>query len=220
MKILYAVLLTSILLPALAFSADDPMVSLFNFQSKMVKLGSVAAMMKLGEMYEQGQGTNQNWDKALDMYQQAQSEDYPGAKDSIQRVKQKKKQGLSAIKIKEAEEKRLKEAVKINKRISQKARLEKEASARKQQAAKNRLIQEQAAKKREELRIAEQKKLKKTEVKAQTTAEEIPGYDEGDEEEDKTAKMKKLKKKEVKAQTTVEEISGYDEGDEEEESTP
>ena len=187
MKILYALLLTSILLPALAFSADDPMISLFNFQSKMVKLGSVAAMMKLGKMYEQGQGTNQDWDKALDMYQQAESESYPGAKDSIQRVKQKKKQGRSAIKINEAEEKMLKEAVKVNKRLAQKkARLEKEASARKQQAAKNRLIQEQAAKQREELRIAEQKKLKKKEVKAQITAEEISGYDEGDEEEEST----------------------------------
>lgn len=174
MKIFYSALLSLILLPDLTFAADDPMASLFKFQSQMVQQGNVEAMMKLGNMYEEGQGTQQDWNKALEMYRQAENKGNPNAKAAIQRIKQKKTQQLNQAKA--AKEKASQEKLAREKQAriqAEKARQEKEAAARRLLAEKEKTRQQQAAKQRKEIKKPEQKQIRK-----QETTDEISGYDE------------------------------------------
>lgn len=79
-------LLFALAITGIVHAGEDPMKSLFEFQQKMVSTGSTTAMMKLGKMYEQGAGTKQNFDKALEMYRRAKAGGYPGADAAIARV--------------------------------------------------------------------------------------------------------------------------------------
>ncbi len=57
------------------------------FQQKMAESGITSAMMKMGEMYEKGEGIEKSNANALKMYQQAQAAGYAKATDSIERLK-------------------------------------------------------------------------------------------------------------------------------------
>ena len=88
-----------------AFAAGDPMKSLFLFQQKMADKGNSSAMMKMGEMYEHGEGVEKNAENALKMYKQADAKGNPKAKAAIQR--------LSKVKNKSSKKKRLAEENKL-----------------------------------------------------------------------------------------------------------
>ncbi len=144
-----------------AVAADDPMVSLFKFQSQMAKSGNADAMMKLGEMYEQGVGTKQNLDKALEMYRQAQAKGTKGAVAAIKRVEKTIKYGSAsatkaaaqqaarenAMRDKAAREKLAREKAVRDKAAREKAAKEKAA---REQAAAEKAAQEEAARKKAE----------------------------------------------------------------------
>ena len=76
----------ALLVAGLSHAAEDPMKSLFTFQQTMANKGSTTAMMKLGEMYEQGLGTKQDFGKAIEMYRKAKARGYVGADAAIARV--------------------------------------------------------------------------------------------------------------------------------------
>lgn len=84
------VVVTMLLLSAQVV-ADDTMKSLFLFQQQMAKSGSVEAWMKLGRMYEEGQGTPRDLNKAIEMYQHAAAKGHTGAKEAIRQLKLKRR---------------------------------------------------------------------------------------------------------------------------------
>lgn len=138
------------------FAANDPMVSLFKFQLQMAKTGNVEAMMKLGEMYEDGVGTKQNLVQALKTYRQAWEKGAKGAAASIKRVEQEKEYGSAAskraAKQKLAKEKAAREKLKHDKAMREKAAREKlkrdkatREKALRAKAAHNKAIKERAA---------------------------------------------------------------------------
>ncbi|NNF96787.1 MAG: SEL1-like repeat protein, partial [Halobacteria archaeon] len=79
MKTLLVSLFVVVLAMDVSMAADDPMQSLFMFQQQMAEGGNAAAMMKLGEMYEKGEGTKRDLNKAREMYEQAKAKGYPKA---------------------------------------------------------------------------------------------------------------------------------------------
>jgi len=128
------------------FAADDPMVSLFRFQSQMANTGNVEAMMKLAEMYEEGVGTKQNLDLALKTYRQAWEKGAKGAAASIKRVEQEKKNGSVAsnrarqqklIKAKVVREKAMREKAARQKAAREKAARDK---AKRDKAAREKVL--------------------------------------------------------------------------------
>lgn len=85
-------LLFSLAVSSAAYAAGQgPLQSLVNFQQQMVNRGSTLAMMELGKMYEQGTGTKQNLDKALELYRRAKAGGQAGADAAIARVLRLKK---------------------------------------------------------------------------------------------------------------------------------
>ncbi len=72
------------------FAETDPMTSLFHFQQKMANNGQASAMMKVGEMYERGEGVKQSDVKALEMFRKANIAGHAKAKAAIQRIQNKK----------------------------------------------------------------------------------------------------------------------------------
>ena len=140
-------------------AAEDPMQSLFKFQEKMAANGSSAAMMKLGELYEQGQGTKQDFDKAIEMYSKAKANGHTGADAAIKRVQKRKKGIVSAAEKKrkeaQARERARKQAQqrRLAAEKAAKAKAAKEKAQREAQAKKQ--AQQEAARKRA---AAEQKR--------------------------------------------------------------
>lgn len=70
-------LIISMMLPALhaarAAEPDNTYTKLFNMQVAMAKAGKPADLYNLGRMYEQGMGTEQDLDKAHELYSKAAS---------------------------------------------------------------------------------------------------------------------------------------------------
>lgn len=152
------VFLLTVFIAGNAPAVDDPMISVFRFQSQMANSGSVEAMMKLGAMYEEGVGTKQDLDKALKIYRQAQAKGAKEAAASIKRVMKEKKYALDAnnralkqkaARRKAAQEKALKEksARKREKAARQKVARDKaiREKAVREKAARNKAMKEKAA---------------------------------------------------------------------------
>lgn len=132
--------------------AGDAWVGVYNFQSKMAKQGSASAQFKLGEMHEQGLGTGQDLNKAMEWYRRAAEQDYQPA---IQRLK----------------------AIEVEKQQAEQARREQQRQARLEQ---ERQAQEQARKEREQRerqeaqrRQAEADKAASAEAESKRSAEEL-----------------------------------------------
>ncbi|MHB8536230.1 MAG: tetratricopeptide repeat protein [Sulfuricaulis sp.] len=68
---LFFFLMLLLVLPARAAGIDDIDQRLFQVQQSMAKKGDVRAQYYLGEMYEQGLGTEQNVDEAFKWYKKA-----------------------------------------------------------------------------------------------------------------------------------------------------
>lgn len=210
MKKYTLVVLLGFLFSGIVQSADDPMKSLFLFQQKMANNGSTAAMMKLGEMYEQGQGTAQDFDMAIKMYEKARNEGHSGAKSAIERVKRTRQEQIEAArraKQRAAEQRRQAEEAKrraeerrkaerereareqarrealAKKRAQEKARREAEARARAEEAAQARARAAAEARRKEQL-ARERKQREQAVVRANAEAAEANNKQEKTEQED------------------------------------
>ena len=147
-----------------AFAADDPMISLFIFQSQMANAGNVEAMVKLGEMYEEGVGTKQDLNKALKMYQQAQAKGAKGATASIKRVIKKKRYGSAASK-RAAQQKAAREKAAREKALREKAAREK---ATREKAARDKAAHDKAVRER----LARNKAIKEKAMREKAAREQ------------------------------------------------
>lgn len=174
MKKYLSIVLLGLVLSGVAVAQNDPMKSLFLFQQKMADNGSAAAMMKLGEMYEQGQGTEQSFDKALEMYEKARAAGHGDAQAAIARVKRAQQAQSQAA---SEEAKRAREARRRAEEAKRRAEAEREAEeARKaREAARQKARQEALAKQRAEERArreAEAKARREAEARAREAARE------------------------------------------------
>jgi len=205
MERLISILVLSLLISVMSYADNDPMVSLFKFQSQMAAQGNVEAIMKLGEMYEQGQGTRRDLNRAIEMYRKAQAQGHADAGKAIRRIEKVKKQAVRNLEIerkkKLARDKALREKVAREKAVREKAArdkamLEKAArekivreKAAREKAAREKTAREKADREKEAIKkVAREKAEKEKAVKArrqQKQADEIPGmgWDEEDEEE-------------------------------------
>jgi len=191
----------------ISFAANDPMVSLFKFQSQMAAQGNVDAMMKLGEMYEQGVGTKRDLNKSLEMYKQAQAKGHKQASTAIRRIDKVKKQGArnltlerqkkaareKAARQQAAREKAARQQAAKDKAVRQKAAREKAArqqaareKAARQKAAKDKAARQQAAREK----AAREKAAKDKAIRAQAVREEAAR-----EQAEQAAKLKSDAKK-------------------------
>ncbi|VAW92143.1 hypothetical protein MNBD_GAMMA22-2374 [hydrothermal vent metagenome] len=82
--------------PALA-AGEDTLKSLFMFQQKMAESGITSAMMKMGKMYEKGEGVEKSNANALKMYQQAQAAGDAKAADNIKRLTNAKSKPTKSV---------------------------------------------------------------------------------------------------------------------------
>lgn len=161
----------------LTHAADDPMKSLFLFQKQMADKGNSSAMMKLGEMYENGDGVTQSNENALKMYEKAKTAGHKGSAEAIKRIKtngnntaaNKKREELEQ---KKAEEQKRREALARKKAEEQRLQAEKEKAAQ-ENAEKQRLASIKASKlKAEQSKIAAAAKIAAAKASAKAAEEE------------------------------------------------
>ncbi|HEB86517.1 MAG TPA: hypothetical protein ENI68_05830, partial [Gammaproteobacteria bacterium] len=134
-------LILSLAIATTGYAASDLMVSLFKFQSKMVAQGNVEAIMKLGEMYEQGRGTKKDFNKALEMYKKALAQGHADAAKAIRRVETAKKQGVRNLEIER--KKKLSHEKSLREKAAR-AQVARDEAAR-QEAAREKIMREEAA---------------------------------------------------------------------------
>lgn len=206
-RFIYILLLTGFININLV-AATDPMVSLFKFQSQMAAAGNAEAMMKLGEMYEEGVGTKQDLNKALEMYKQAQSKGQKEAAKAIRRVEGIKKKGLRNLEL-ERQKKIAREQAAKDKAVRNKAAREKAArdklardKAARDKAARDKLARDKAARdkaardKRVRDKAAKDKRAREQAVKAKKGKSTTPLS--------KAEKEKLAREKEAKAKAARE----------------
>ncbi len=196
MKGLITTLILSLLIAATGYAASDPMVSLFKFQSQMVEQGNVEAIMKLGEMYEQGQGTRKDLNKALEMYKKAQAQGHPDAIKAIRQIEKIKKQAIRNLEVerkkKLAREKVMREKAAMYEAMREKAAREEIAreKAAREKAARDKTAKEKAEREKAAMEKVEREKAAKekaAEVRKQQEQEKDQpgmGWDEEDDSED------------------------------------
>ncbi len=204
MKRLIATLVLSLLISVMSYADNDPMVSLFKFQSQMAAQGNVEAIMKLGEMYEQGQGTRRDLNKALEMYEKAQAQGHADAVKAIRRIEKIKKQDVRKLEIER------KKKLAHEKLVREKAAREKAVRAK---AARDEAMREKAA--REKIvreKVAEEKALRERMAKEKAEREKQAIKKAAREKAEKAAKMRRQ-------QNQREELPGmgWDEEDDEDE---
>lgn len=153
----FVVLFLMGLQPALA--GDDMWEGVFTYQKKMADYGNPEAQVKLGEMYEEGHGTEQDYEKARQWYQKAVDQGYEPAKNKLVKLELRKQ--------KEAEAKKRAEQERI---AREKAAAEEKA--RKEQAEKTRLANEAKRKRLEAQKKADKKKQADEERLARQRAKE------------------------------------------------
>lgn len=157
------VLITLLVTSPAAFAAGDPMKSLFLFQQKMAKKGNTSAMMKMGEMYERGEGVAKSNENALKMYEQAKAGGNPKADTAIQRLKK-----ITSNKSSNNSKRAAQEKARQRELAAEKQRKEREAAAKRKaanDAAKAKLAADNAAKAKAE-REAKEKAAKEAKANA------------------------------------------------------
>jgi len=93
---LLVVLMVMFLGAGIAHAGEDMWSSVFAYQQKMANYGNPEAQVKLGEMYEEGHGTPQDFDKAKQWYQKAATQGYAPAKGKLKKLEQRRKQEAQA----------------------------------------------------------------------------------------------------------------------------
>lgn len=84
MKLLFALLMALGLQVSHASELDPAYVKLFKMQVAMAQTGKPLDLYNLGRMYEQGLGTDQDLDKAHELYTKAATKGEPRAKHKIE----------------------------------------------------------------------------------------------------------------------------------------
>lgn len=160
MKKQILILLLSLATTSVAHAGQGPLESLYNFQLQMANNGSTLAMMELGKMYEQGTGTKQNLDKALEMYRRAKAGGQANADTAIARVIRLKKTLAEAARLKQQQLIQQKQRTQQQKQRAEQqkqaeakhqAQLQREAKARAARDAKERAHQQALARQRARL---------------------------------------------------------------------
>lgn len=99
---LVLLLVTPLLLcGAFAAAASDSLQSLFNFQTRMAAQGNPEAMIKLGEMYEEGFGVEKSVENARLWYQRALDNGHPDAQAHLHQLQGKEEQAAKGLAAKE-----------------------------------------------------------------------------------------------------------------------
>jgi len=136
-------------------AVDDMWDSVFAYQKKMADYGNAEAQHKLGEMYEEGHGTEQDFDKALEWYQRAAAQGYAPASKKIDQVRLRKQRAIAEAKA--AEERRRAEQTRLEREMAERKRAELERIAREEamqqqvrEAERKNISQENLAKQRDE----------------------------------------------------------------------
>lgn len=145
--------------PALA---DDMWDGVFAYQKKMADYGHPEAQVKLGEMYEHGNGTEQDYGKAKEWYQKAADQGFEPAKQKLAGLEERRKQAAEAKKRAEQERIAREKAIARQKaEAAERARLERERKLRQaREAEQKRLAEERAAQAAEQkARKAEEERL-------------------------------------------------------------
>lgn len=149
--------------------AADVWEGVFAYQKKMADYGNPEAQVKLGEMYEEGHGTEQDYAKARQWYQKAADQGFAAANKKLQQLEARKQREAEAKKRAEQEriarEKAEKERVAREKAEAEEkarqAQLEKERKAR--EAEQQRQAREKAARAKEQAAMAKEDKARKEE---------------------------------------------------------
>ena len=176
MKTILACLFVLVLAMDVSMAADDPMKSLFLFQQQMAEKGNSAAMMKLGEMYEKGEGTPRNLDKAREMYQQAKAKGHPKADAALNRLnKQQPRAAQQVQKDNAAQEQARKEAEAkrqaVERERARQAELERQKAAQ-ERAAQHKAAQERAAQQKAAQEMAAKEKAAREQAAREKAAKE------------------------------------------------
>jgi len=168
MKTLLVSLFVVVLAMGTSMAADDPMQSLFLFQQQMADGGNPAAMMKLGEMYERGEGTTRDLDKAREMYDKAKAKGHPKADAALSKLdKQQARVNKQAQKEKAAKDKAAKEKAAKEKAAQEKLARE---QAAKEKAARQQAAKEQARKDAQAKSLAAEREKARAELERQKAA--------------------------------------------------
>lgn len=136
-------------LPLSLQASDENLKSLFNFQTRMAAQGNTAAMIKLGEMYEEGLGTEKSEEHAQAWYQKARDQGNPDGQAHLDALEQKRER---AAKEKVAREQAARE------------------QAAREQAAREQAAREQAAREQAEREQAERAQAAEREAAAKREA--------------------------------------------------
>lgn len=99
LKLLFAVVTALGLQVAQAAELDSTYVKLFNMQLAMAKTGKPGDLYNLGRMYEQGMGTEQDLDKAHDLYSKAATKGEPRAKHKLRVWEEAEKEIADSLEI-------------------------------------------------------------------------------------------------------------------------
>lgn len=149
--------------------AEDMWEGVFTYQKKMADYGNPEAQVKLGEMYEEGHGTGQDYEMARKWYQQALDQGYMPAKKKLAQLEARKKREIAEKK--RAEQERIaQEQAEKERQAREKAAAEERA--RKQQAEKARLEQEAQKKRMAATSEADKKRKEEEERQARERAKE------------------------------------------------
>lgn len=165
-KTLLLTLIIFITMTSAAFAAGDPMKSLFLFQKQMADKGNSSAMMKMGVMYERGEGVDISFANALKMYEKANQAGNPKAQVAIQRLKNIKNKSDNKQKLKAQKKQRALNAAKLKK--------QRQAAAQKkaQEAANNKALREKLNKEKAAKAKAAAKAKSARDAKAKAKAEQ------------------------------------------------
>lgn len=198
-----------------AHAADDPMKSLFLFQKQMADTGNSSAMMKLGEMYEHGDGIAQSNAKAMKMYEKAKTAGHKGADIAIKRIKNASNK---SARLRLQEEKKRQEALQRKKAEAIKKNKEREALAQKkaaekqlklQQAAKERKAKEEAAREKAAEEMAKKRQLEKLKADKKKAAAEKTAADEAKAKRIRMLAEQKRRKEQLPTAPKKKSISGF-----------
>lgn len=160
---LRALLLASslVLLPFTLHAADENLKSLFNFQTRMAAQGNSEAMIKLGEMYEEGLGTDKSDERAREWYQKAHDAGNPDGQHHLEQLEKKRERV--------AQERAAREQAAREQAAREQAVRE---QAAREQAAREQAVREQALREEAAKREAERKDMS-AEEKERARAEAI-----------------------------------------------
>jgi TPR repeat protein len=176
--ILRTLLLSSglLFLPLTLPAADDNLQSLFNFQTKMAAQGSSEAMIKLGEMCEEGLGTEKSEERAQEWYQKARDKGNPDAQPHLDQLQKKRER---AVQERAAREKAAREQAAREQAAREQAARE---QAEREQAARQQAEREQAAEREAAAKREAAKKEMTPEERAHAREEAIRRAQEADQQ--------------------------------------